>query len=131
MSICFIYRRILIMRMWNIPPQYLCRKHLLGEHVEMHMFLGTLKHSTSISGYISNNLVDTSLILSRHDELAAELTRRGYTHSSPFTSSDIQFLSTIPSQGSVNPSANILVLSSRCPECRTNLQHLIPAGEPQ
>lgn len=31
------------MRMWLVPPSHMCRKHLLGEHVELHMLLGTLK----------------------------------------------------------------------------------------
>ena len=31
------------MRQWMVDPRLLCRKHLLGEHVENHMFIGTLK----------------------------------------------------------------------------------------
>jgi len=28
--------------MWMTPPAGMCRKHLLGEHVELHMLLGQL-----------------------------------------------------------------------------------------
>ncbi len=48
------------MRMWNVLPEYLCRKHLLGEHVEMHMFVGTIKRGVSLNGYIKNKLVETA-----------------------------------------------------------------------
>ena len=37
------------MRMWLVPPSHMCRKHLLGEHVELHMLLGTLKKGKSIT----------------------------------------------------------------------------------
>jgi hypothetical protein len=30
------------MRMWMVPPKVMCRKHLLGEHVEIHMLAGSL-----------------------------------------------------------------------------------------
>jgi len=28
------------MRMWMLNPKALCRKHLMGEHVEIHMLVG-------------------------------------------------------------------------------------------
>lgn len=31
------------MRMWVVNPKILCRKHLLGEHVELHMATGHLQ----------------------------------------------------------------------------------------
>ena len=31
------------MRMWLVPPQLMCDQHLLGEHLEMHMFIGTIR----------------------------------------------------------------------------------------
>lgn len=38
------------MRMWNINPRYMCRKHLLGEHVETHMLVGSLRKEKSVQG---------------------------------------------------------------------------------
>ena len=35
------------MRMWLVNPALLCRQHLLGEHVEMHMFAGHI-----LEGYV-------------------------------------------------------------------------------
>ena len=36
------------MRMWMVDPQIMCRQHLLGEHTEMHMFVGTLKRGPAL-----------------------------------------------------------------------------------
>ena len=36
------------MRMWMIDPKLLCRKHLLGEHLEIHMFVGTINKGINV-----------------------------------------------------------------------------------
>lgn len=36
------------MRMWMVPPELMCRQHLLGEHVELHMFVGAINKGTSV-----------------------------------------------------------------------------------
>ena len=40
------------MRMWMLPPKGLCRKHLLGEHVELHMLLGSMRRGKNIDGFL-------------------------------------------------------------------------------
>ena len=30
------------MRMWGVDPKQMCRQHLLGEHVELHMQAGAV-----------------------------------------------------------------------------------------
>ena len=72
--------------MWMVNPKILCRKHLLGEHVECHMFVGTLKQGKSIKGYIKNNLLEITSLNKRHDELSQEMIDRGYNHKSPLQS---------------------------------------------
>ena len=66
------------MRMWMLPTAGMCRKHLLGEHVELHMLLGSLRRGKSIEGFLSGGLVDPQCIFARHQELVAEMTRRGF-----------------------------------------------------
>lgn len=44
------------MRMWGVDPKVLCTKHMIGEHAETHMFLGTIKKGTSIKGLIMDYL---------------------------------------------------------------------------
>lgn len=101
------------MRMWLVDPSKMCRKHLMGEHVEMHMFVGTINAGKNISGYVSRGLVDTSLIKQRHQELAQEMQRRGYNHQS--TLSDFQMT---PHVGKVDAQNSEKELAKRCKDCR-------------
>lgn len=115
------------MRMWNIEPKYLCDKHLLGEHVEMHMFIGTLRKNKSTIGYINNKLVDLPSIITRHDELAQEMYNRGMKHQSPMTDEDSRILKDYIRRNtytlySVDVKANIIDLSNRCEKCRKRLK---------
>ena len=66
-----------------VDPTLLCRKHLLGEHVECHMFRGSLLKGTSLRGFLESGLLDSRLLARRHDQLAKELQGRGYRHESP------------------------------------------------
>ncbi len=95
-----------------VPPRYLCNKHLLGEHVELHMFAGSINKGISLDGYVANGLVNTSLMNQRHDELVEEMTARGMTHKSPLQ----EFID--PQVGAVNPNVSIEELKKRCPRCR-------------
>jgi hypothetical protein len=71
------------MRMWMTNPKLMCRKHLLGEHLELHMFVGALKKKKNLYGYLNNNLFEPLSILSRHNSLVKEMRRRGYNHKTP------------------------------------------------
>ena len=99
------------MRMWMVNPKMLCRKHLLGEHVELHMFVGTILSNKSLSGYLSRGLVEPQNIVNRHQELVKEMINRGYHHKSELP----EF--TYNQSGIVNPDKNLLELSWRCPDC--------------
>ena len=41
------------MRMWMIDPKLLCRKHLLGEHGEIHKHLPSLRKGHRVDGRFS------------------------------------------------------------------------------
>ena len=66
-----------------IDAKMLCKKHLLGEHVELHMFVGTIKKNKKLDGYKKNGLVEVHNIKSRHQELVIEMSDRGMNHNSP------------------------------------------------
>jgi len=100
------------MRMWGIDPTLLCDRHLLGEHVEMHMFIGTIKKGISISGYIKKGLVNPNQIKQRHDLLAKEMISRGMTHKSPLDC-DCTILPVYP----LPIKSNIKNLKNRCSYC--------------
>ena len=100
------------MRMWLVNPRCLCRKHLLGEHVELHMTIGCINKGTSIRGYIEKGLLETHKILERHEELVIEMNRRGYKHNSPCKEFECP-----PPEGFVDIEANYKELKNRCKEC--------------
>jgi hypothetical protein len=103
------------MRLWLVDPKLLCRKHLLGEHVECHMFVGAINKGTSMNGYVQNGLLNGPELFTRHEELAAEIERRGYNHKSPLakltgSATDLR--------GYINKDINLRELARRCEECR-------------
>ena len=103
------------MRQWNIDPKFLCRKHLLGEHVEGHMFIGCIKKGTSLKGYIDKGLVEIHNIKSRHDELSIEMKKRGYNHKTPMEEFEYKEI------GYVNSNENLKELYRRCENCRNRI----------
>jgi hypothetical protein len=78
------------MRIWDLPPDRLCRAHLLGEHRELHAIWSVL--TTGKTGYSKHpetlrwNGKLRALWL-RHEALVAEMHRRGYRHASPLDES--------------------------------------------
>ena len=100
------------MRMWMVNPRLLCRRHLLGEHVELHMFAGHIRLKRNVDGYVNGNLLESSSIKSRHEQLVKEMERRGYHHSSPLKYQDRL------RAGKVNRKAALAELLKRCPECK-------------
>ena len=106
------------MRMWDVPPRMMCRKHLLGEHVEMHRFTGTFRKKVNLKGYLDRGLIDTNKVQHRHDELVAEMIRRGYNHKSPI---DVDLCIGIKDNYRTykfDIDVNIAELIRRCAECR-------------
>jgi hypothetical protein len=77
------------MRIWDIPPQRLCRQHLLGEHRELHGLWNILTQGkTGYSRHPETRRWEGKLaaLYRRHEALVAEMTRRGYRHGSPLES---------------------------------------------
>lgn len=116
------------MRMWMVNPKILCRKHLLGEHVEHHMFIGTLAEGKAIAGYLANNLMEPAMLYARHDQLAAEMVSRGYKHKSPLRVIELA-LPDEQTEVKVDSEASLLDLVNRCPECADRYAQLRYEGE--
>ena len=95
------------MRLWLVDPKLLCRKHLLGEHVECHMFVGALNKGKSVKGFLRNGLFHGPALKNRHEELAAEIERRGYNHKSPLADLNIDPYDFV---GYVNAKYNLIEL---------------------
>ncbi|MFW5853139.1 MAG: pyrimidine dimer DNA glycosylase/endonuclease V [Patescibacteria group bacterium] len=76
------------MRIWDIHPKYLCRKHLLAEHRELHGLWNILTKHKLTGGYAYHPETlrwvgkEKALYL-RHEKLIEEFKKRGYNHYSP------------------------------------------------
>jgi hypothetical protein len=113
------------MRMWKVYPGVMCRNHLLGEHLEMHMFASAIKNGKRIDGYIRNGLVEIHNIVNRHNLLVREMNNRGWNHKTPMTNIDLltnnnqyRYKNTIIKKGSINSFKSYNDLAKRCKECK-------------
>jgi hypothetical protein len=74
------------MRIWDIPTEKLCRKHLLGEHSELHAIWSIIIQEKK--GYFHHPEVSRwkgklKALYMKHDEIVNEMKTRGYKHNSP------------------------------------------------
>ena len=105
------------MRQWLVDPKIMCRKHLLGEHVEHHMIMGSIIKKKNIDGFLKNNLLEPKSLQRRHQELADEMENRGYTHKSPLVVC-IEGLTATQKNWVIDKDDALKELLRRCPECR-------------
>lgn len=108
------------MRMWMCNPLILCNNHLLGEHVEHHMFVGSINKKISMTGYIDNNLLEILSLFNRHDALVHELTRRHYIHKSPLPEFTYNHLNRHIVEYTIDRRKSLDALTTRCPKCYEN-----------
>lgn len=106
------------MRMWLIEPKLMCKKHLLGEHGELHKFLHNWIKQHSITGRIAGNAMEPLSYKARHDALADEMLARGMNHKSPLEQPDFSYLPVEQREYKVNVRANELLIMERCKECK-------------
>lgn len=99
------------MRMWMVDPKIMCRQHLLGEHLETHMFVGAINAGKDMSGFVKNELLEIHNLQSRHDALVGEMLARGYKHNTPLA----PFHSII--LGQIDQQKALAELLGRCPRC--------------
>lgn len=76
------------MRVWDVHPKHLCRKHLLAEHRELHGLWNILTKHKGQGGYSRHPetlrwVGKTGALFARHEKLIAEFAKRGYNHHSP------------------------------------------------
>ena len=76
------------MRIWDIHPKHLCRKHLVAEHRELHGLWNILTKYKGKGGYSHHPetlrwVGKQKALYLRHEELIKEFSRRGYSHYTP------------------------------------------------
>ncbi len=74
------------MRIWDLPPEILCRQHLLGEHRELHAVWAIITQGKK--GYANHPETkrwrgNLRALFLRHESLVVEMACRGYQHHSP------------------------------------------------
>lgn len=77
------------MRIWDVDPSRLCRKHLLGEHRELHGLWNIItlgKRGYSRHPETVRWVGKQKALYRRHERLVSEILRRGYRHNSPLDS---------------------------------------------
>ena len=73
------------MRIWDVSPARLCRKHLLGEHRELHGLWNIVSQGKRGYGRHPETLRwhgKLAALFARHTLLVDEMHRRGYRHAS-------------------------------------------------
>jgi hypothetical protein len=105
------------MRMWLVDRKIMCRQHLLGEHLELHFFIGHMKRKKSIKGYLVNNCLQINEIYNRHEELVNEMKNRGYNHKSELEKIDLCYYKEFFNV-KINTESSKLDLKTRCNECQ-------------
>lgn len=98
------------MRIWDIEPKELCRKHLLGEHRELHGLWNILTKHGGVGGYARHPetlrwVGKSKALYTRREALITEFGARGYKHHTPLDKSlakgktvQDRFITTIPEQ---------------------------------
>lgn len=109
--------------MWMIDPKYLCDKHLLGEHGELHKFRPSFIRQYSIAGRVTGKIqIEPIAMESRHNILAEEMLRRGMNHKSPYAQPDITYLPQAYAMARVDPLVSAQDLKERCELCKAKLE---------
>lgn len=110
------------MRMRMLPPHLMCRMHLQGEHYEIHLHRHNFVKRHSIAGRISPVVqIEPANMKIRHDELAAEMIRRGGNHNSPYELPDLSYLPDEQRFARVDIDESIRDLRARCPRCECRI----------
>lgn len=111
------------MRMWGIDAKLLCKKHLIGEHGEIHKHRHNFVKQHKITKRISPIVqIEPENMKIRHDELAAEMIRRGYNHQSPYEQPDLSYLKSYERYAKIDVKNSIIDLSNRCSECAERIK---------
>jgi len=86
----------------------------MGEHVEIHMFIGTISRGKSVKGYLEKGLLEVHNLYSRHEELVEEMKRRGYRHCSDVD----EKWRTAEKLGAIDRKKSLEELLNRCSRCK-------------
>ena len=102
-----------------INPIFMCNRHIVAEHSEIHMLRGRMRQKFSIDGWLTNGLIEPQNMVKRHQALVREMTKRAMHHRSPLHQPHHAPV------GHVDLRRSIEELSARCPACAERLKRAI------
>jgi hypothetical protein len=109
-----------IMRIWDIPPERLCRQHLLGEHRELHalwVILTQGKQGFARHPETARWRGKLKALYQRHQALVTEMGRRGYRHATPLPAAEATGAATQEAYKDT-PEEQVRILRSKGCGCR-------------
>lgn len=102
------------MRMWMVPPEIMCRFHLQGEHLDLHMLVGNMKRRKHENKSCEDRVIDPSSAYKRHEELAREFDRRPtYNHASMLNTDNVD----LSREVDIDIHRSLVELNDRCMDC--------------
>lgn len=101
-----------------VNPARLCARHLLGEHGELHKHLHNWRKHHRVDGRVAVNSIEPMAYKDRHDELEAEMKRRGMKPASPLEQPDFSYLPPEHRNAKVDVKMAYVMLLQRCEQCR-------------
>jgi hypothetical protein len=116
------------MRIWDLSPAKLCRRHLLAEHRELHAVWSILTRGKK--GYAQHPETlrwqgRLKALYLRHEELVVELKARGYAHRSPL---EIELATGESKQTQLidSPAEQLRILRSKNCDCKFYIEGTAP-----
>lgn len=105
--------------MWGIHPDYMCKKHIIGEHGEIHKHRHNFVKGHSILGRMYPVVqIDPKNMERRHDQLARYL-----NHKSPYKQPDLSHYSEDLLSFEIDIEQSRKDLMDRCPKCKELLKN--------
>jgi hypothetical protein len=106
-----------------INPKLLCNQHLLGEHGEIHKHRHVFVKGYKIEG--RRGQIQPKDMGLRHDQLVAEMLRRGMNHKSPFIQPELnKYPDDYIENFVVDTNKSLYDLIDRCSDCRGRIMDI-------
>lgn len=110
----------------TINPKFMCPQCLNGAHFEHHKHIKKWTIKKMRPGkYLTNNCFEPARYKERHDELAAEMVRRGGNHNSPIKQPYFGYLEDWEREWKADSVQARLALMNRCWDCRQALMRQV------
>ena len=109
------HKQFIMPEMYNLYPTLLCDRHLLKEHMDIHMFKRALDLKVDICQEIKEGKIETHNLIKRHNELMVEIEARGYIHNTPIGKGEYK------EQGKVDKTKVVAYLAIFCEDCKKRL----------